>query len=150
MTVSTALGQAIVLAASTSAKKKSSGSPVAELVILVAIGLAFYFLLIRPQQQRNRKQKEIQSEVEVGDDVVTIGGIVGTVLEIDTERVTILTGAGEDGGDDARPTRLVLVRNAVARKVVPPAATAHDGVPGAELDDQVEEAPDEHEEGAGQ
>ena len=149
MTVSAALGQALVLAASSSSKKSSS-SPVAELVILVAIGLAFYFLLIRPQQQRNRKQKELQSEVGVGDEVVTIGGIVGTVLEIDSERVTILTGGGEDGAGDARPTRLVLVRNAVARKIVPPGATAADGVAGAELEDHTEGPPDEHEEGAGQ
>jgi preprotein translocase subunit YajC len=52
---------------------------------LVLMGLVFYFLLIRPQSQRRRAQMQMQTELEVGDDVVTTAGIYGTVTEIDDE-----------------------------------------------------------------
>jgi preprotein translocase subunit YajC len=52
---------------------------------LVLLGLVFYFLLIRPQNQRRRAQMQMQTELEVGDDVVTTAGIYGTVTEIDDD-----------------------------------------------------------------
>jgi preprotein translocase subunit YajC len=79
-----------------------------------------YFLLLRPQQQKARRQRESQSQIAVGDEVVTVGGIVGTVIEIDSERATIITGADADG--PGQPTRVVLVRNAIARKIESPVA----------------------------
>ena len=113
----------------------------------MVIGLAFYLLLIRPQQQRTKKQRAAQSDIAVGDEVLTIGGIVGTVLEMDDERVTILTG-GEPGGPDgsgSQPLRIVLVRHAIARKIEPPAETDHAGVEAAELhDDGADEDDEEH------
>ena len=111
----------LVLATTT---KKTSGGSATFLIILVLLGLAGYFLFLRPQQQKARKQKSLQTEIGVGDEILTVGGIVGTVVSIDSERVTILTGA--DPGD-ARPgqpaTRMVLVRNAIARKIEPAAGS---------------------------
>jgi len=51
--------------------------------------------------------------------VQTVGGVIGTVLEIHGERYTLLTGAlGEDGNlDGPQPTRIVFVRQAIARKI---------------------------------
>ena len=51
----------------------------------------------------------------------TIGGVVGTILEIHGDRYTLLTGSiGNDGNlDGAQPTRIVFVRQAIARKVEP-------------------------------
>jgi preprotein translocase subunit YajC len=86
-----ALGAVALLAAAAPAKK-SSGSPF--LLILVVIGAAFYFFIYRPQQ---RKQKAAQAQgksYEVGDEVVTAGGIVGTVLDITDDRVTLETSVG--------------------------------------------------------
>ena len=49
----------------------------------------------------------------------TIGGVVGTILEIHGDRYTLLTGSTEADGnlDGAQPTRIVFVRQAIARKV---------------------------------
>ena len=116
MSVATALGPLLV--AASSSKSSSSGSSVTFVIFLVIIGVVGYFFLLRPQQQKARRQRATQSEIGVGDEILTVGGIVGTVLDIDSERVTIITGLGEEG-TDGQPTRLVLVRNAVARKIEP-------------------------------
>ena len=51
----------------------------------------------------------------------TVGGVIGTVLEIHGDRYTLLTGAlGDDGNlDGPQPTRIVFVRQAIARKIEP-------------------------------
>lgn len=123
MTVVHALGL-LAASSSTSAAKKSSGSSYTFIIFLLVIGVAGYFFLLRPQQQKARKQKEAQSDIGVGDEVLTVGGIVGTVLDINSERVTIVTGAeGADlDGEHAVPTRMVLVRQAIARKIEPTVA----------------------------
>lgn len=67
-----------------------------------------WLLLIRPQQQRVRRQRELVATLEVGDRVVTIGGIKGTVVGLDDEDARIEVAPG---------TVLTLVRPAVSRKV---------------------------------
>ncbi len=110
--------QALLVASST----KSSSSSTTFIVFLVLIALVGYFLLIRPQRQKQRRQREQQSAISVGDEVLTVGGIVGKVTAIDADRVTILTGGDTVGfaAAGSEPTRLVLVRNAIARKIEPP------------------------------
>lgn len=56
------------------------------IVLLVAI---FYFLLYRPQQKQRRQREELITSLEVGKDVVTIGGIHGEVTEIGDDTVTL-------------------------------------------------------------
>jgi hypothetical protein len=53
--------------------------------------------------------------------VQTVGGVVGTILEVHGERYTLLTGAlGDDGNlDGPQPTRIVFVRQAIAKKIEP-------------------------------
>ncbi len=87
--MSAALGAVAPLVGAT----KSSGSS-SSILIFVVIGAAFYFLIYRPQQ---RKQKAAQAQgraYEVGDEVVTAGGIVGRVLDITDDRVTLETSVG--------------------------------------------------------
>lgn len=74
---------------------------------LIFIGL-MWLLLVRPQQQRVRRQRELVATLEVGDRIVTIGGIVGTIVGItDTEaRVEVAPG-----------TVVTLLRQAVSRTV---------------------------------
>jgi len=59
---------------------------VGPLVIFFAI---FYLLLIRPQQKRQKKVREMQSALQKGSHVVTIGGLPGTVDVIEDDKVTI-------------------------------------------------------------
>jgi len=126
-----------VLLAAASSKPKTSGSPVFLLVIVV-LGAAAYFLLIRPQQQRTRQQREQMTSIEVGDEVLTAGGIVGRVLEMDDDRFTLLTGEhNEEGVVEGTPTRIVMVRSAILRKLEPQAG--HAGSADAELHDEDED-----------
>ena len=69
----------------------------------------FYFLLIRPQQRRSRAQKSLMSELDVGDEVITIGGVHGTVTGLDDEYVTI---------EVDHDVHIEFLRTAVARRMV--------------------------------
>jgi preprotein translocase YajC subunit len=104
------------------AASKSGSSSLLTLLPLVAIGLLGYFFFIRPQQRKAQAARKSQgSGYEVGDEVQTVGGVIGTILEVHGDRYTLLTGAlGDDGNlDGPQPTRIVFVRQAIAKKVEP-------------------------------
>lgn len=65
-------------------------------IINYAIPILFlamlYFLMIRPQQKREKAQKEMRAALKVGDKILTIGGIVGTIVKIQEDTVVIETG----------------------------------------------------------
>jgi preprotein translocase subunit YajC len=84
------------------------------LALMVGI---FYFLLIRPQQRRARQQRDLVQSLDVGDEVVTIGGMYGVIHEMDDETVTLDVGSG---------TRIRFVKQAVARKYVEEPASPTD------------------------
>ncbi|MGH2661678.1 MAG: preprotein translocase subunit YajC [Actinomycetota bacterium] len=88
---------------------QAGGSNTTFLLSLVLMVAIFYFLLIRPQQRRARQQRSLVQSLDVGDEVVTIGGMFGRIMELDDETVTIDAGAG---------TRLRFLKQAVARKLV--------------------------------
>jgi preprotein translocase subunit YajC len=77
------------------------------LALMVAI---FYFLLIRPQQRRVRQQRELVNSLQIGDEVITIGGMFGTIKSMDEDEVTLEVSPGTD---------VRMVKSAVARKFVP-------------------------------
>jgi preprotein translocase YajC subunit len=111
----------IQLLGSTSKTTTKSSNPTI-LIVLVVVAVAGYFLFLKPQQRKAAAARANQgSGYEVGDEVQTIGGMVGTILEIHGDRYTLLTGSmGSDGNlEGAQPTRLVFVRQAIARKVQP-------------------------------
>jgi preprotein translocase subunit YajC len=117
MTSTPAVAHLVLAAAS-----KSSSSSLLTLLPLVAIGLLGYFFFIRPQQRKAQAARQTQgSGYEVGDEVQTVGGVIGTVLEVHGDRYTLLTGAlGDDGNlDGPQPTRIVFVRQAIAKKIEP-------------------------------
>jgi preprotein translocase subunit YajC len=71
----------------------SSSSGLSSILLLVVIFGAFYFLLLRPmtrrQKQAANEAKQMRSNLEVNSDVVTIGGLYGTVRDMDDETVTV-------------------------------------------------------------
>jgi preprotein translocase subunit YajC len=85
------------------------GSSLTFLISLALMVAIFYFLLIRPQQRRVRQQRELVGSLDVGDEVVTIGGMFGRIMELDDETVTLDVGGG---------SRIRFVKQAVARKVL--------------------------------
>jgi preprotein translocase subunit YajC len=61
------------------------------LVLLLGV---MYFVLIRPQQQRVRAQRALITSLSVGDEVATIGGLLGRIVTIDDDTATIETTPG--------------------------------------------------------
>lgn len=78
-------------------------------LILLAFFGVMYLLLIRPQQKRQREHRELISSVTVGSDVITIGGLHGTVDAVDDDTVDLTVSA--DG------TVLRFQRSAIAKVV---------------------------------
>lgn len=70
------------------------GSLLFPLLMIVGLFAIFYFLLIRPQRKRRDQQTQLQSGLAVGDEVVTIGGLYGTIAELDDQTVILETSEG--------------------------------------------------------
>jgi preprotein translocase subunit YajC len=64
------------------------------LMLPVLLLVVFYFLLIRPQNKRAKEQKEMLSKVAAGDEVATTGGILGKVVEVGEQFLTLEVAAG--------------------------------------------------------
>jgi preprotein translocase subunit YajC len=87
----------------------SSGSGLASILLfLVPMGLIFYFLIIRPQRRQRDAQRRLIESVDVGDEIVTIGGVYGTVRALDDESLTVEVAPGVE---------MRFARGAVARKL---------------------------------
>ena len=94
---------------------------------LVSIGMlllmlvAFYFILIRPQRKKEKKDAEMRKNIQVGDEIVTAGGIVGIVCKLEEETLVI-----ETGGDRSklRIKRWAVSQNIDAEKESAAAAAA--------------------------
>jgi preprotein translocase subunit YajC len=103
-------------------------------LILIAFFAVMYLLLIRPQQKRQRQHQRMIRSVTVGDDVVTAGGLHGTVAALDDDTMDLTVSA--DG------TVLRFQRSSLARVVDPTAAALDDdaGTADAETADADHEA----------
>ena len=70
-----------------------AGGGMATIVMLVAMVAIFYFMMIRPENKRKKEAEAMRNAVKVGDKVVTIGGICGTVVDIKDDKFVIETSA---------------------------------------------------------
>jgi preprotein translocase subunit YajC len=57
-------------------------------IIIIAF-LLLYLIVVRPQRRRQNQQRELLNELQVGDEVLTAGGIYGTVSRLDEDQVTV-------------------------------------------------------------
>ena len=89
------------------------------LPLLILLGI-MYFLLIRPQQQRVKAQRALVLSLEAGDQVATIGGILGRIVTIDDDTATVETTPG---------TVIRVRRGAIATRIEPETAVATDDGP---------------------
>ena len=80
-------------AATTATKGGFFGSTWGMLVLIGGMFVLMYFLMIRPQNKQRKAEEEMRNNVEIGDDVVTIGGIVGKVVSTKDDALIIETGA---------------------------------------------------------
>ncbi len=74
---------------------QGTGSMIQLIIMPIVIVIAFYFILIRPQSQKQKEEENMRKNLEIGDEITTIGGIVGRVVSIneDTESMVVETGA---------------------------------------------------------
>ena len=58
--------------------------------------LIFYFLILRPQRKQQKELRNMLDQLQVGDKVVTVGGVIGKIVKIKEDDVVIETGMGEN------------------------------------------------------
>ncbi len=83
------------------------GFDYSSLILFAAMGLVFYFFMIRPQQKRQKEQKKFRDELKKGDLVVTIGGLHGRVYSVEAETVTL---------DVDRGIKLVFEKSSISQE----------------------------------
>lgn len=83
------------------------GNPIAQIVPLVLIIVVFYFFMIRPQMKKQKETKKYIDSLKVGDKILTIGGIYGTVHKMNEDGTILM--AVEDG------TKMKITKSAVAQ-----------------------------------
>ena len=62
------------------------------IVIIVVMFVALYFFMIRPQKKQEKEVANMRNNLQVGDEITTIGGIIGKIVSIKEETVMIETG----------------------------------------------------------
>jgi preprotein translocase subunit YajC len=87
------------------------GSSLIGLALPILLIVGFYFLLIRPQRNRQRAQQALVASLEVGDDIMTTGGIFGTIIEIDDDEGTVTV-------EIAPGTRIRMLRQGISQRFV--------------------------------
>ena len=60
---------------------------------IIVVIVVFYFMLIRPQQKKDKEDRAMRENLEIGDEIVTAGGIIGLVVYIKEDTVVIETGS---------------------------------------------------------
>lgn len=80
------------------------------LALLITFGL-MWVLLILPQQRRMRQHQEVIASLQVGDEVVTAGGVYGTITSVDEDTLAVEVAPG---------VVLRVLRNAVSQRIGPP------------------------------
>ena len=83
----------------------------APMLIMVLMFVALYFFMIRPQKKQEKQVNDMRNSLQVGDEITTIGGIIGKIVSIKEETVTIET--GRDG------SKIRILRSAVRCVDVP-------------------------------
>ena len=93
------------------AQAEQTGSPLGFLLPLLLLGGMFYFMILRPQRARQRHQESMLQALEVGDEVMTAGGIFGRVSAIDEDNDTVTV-------EIAPGTKVRMLRRAIAQRIV--------------------------------
>ncbi len=73
---------------------------------MIAIFVVFYFLLIRPQQKKQKEARAMLDALEKGNEVVTAGGVLGRIVKIDEQYVTV---------EVAQNVQMVVQRGAISQ-----------------------------------
>ena len=100
---------AVISTAATSATQ-NGGSLASMLTMLIPLALIivfFYFFIIRPEKKRNKEMQNMLNSIQVADEVITNGGIIGRVLSVKEDTVLIETGSDR--------TKIRVLKSAIAK-----------------------------------
>ena len=70
-----------------------SGSMWSSIIMMALIIVVFWFFIIRPQRKKDKETAKMRSELQVGDEIVTIGGIIGIIVSMKEDSLVIETGS---------------------------------------------------------
>ncbi len=71
----------------------AQGGGAGSLIFMVVMVAAMYFLMIRPQQKKQKEEKNMRDSIQIGDEITTIGGIMGRVVTVKDDSIVLETGA---------------------------------------------------------
>ena len=94
----------LILAEVTGTNGAAGGSS-SMIIMMVAMFAIMYFIMIRPQKKRQKEEEAMRNAVDVGDEITTIGGIIGKIVAIREETVLLETGRDK--------VRIRILKNAV-------------------------------------
>jgi len=92
---------------STSSSTSTTGSLLTMLIPLALIILFFWLFIIRPEKKRNKEMQNMLDNIQVADEVITNGGIIGRVLSVKEDTVLIETGSDR--------TKIRVLKSAIAK-----------------------------------
>jgi preprotein translocase subunit YajC len=113
----------------------SGGSGI--LFIIIIAFLLLYLLFVRPQKRRQNEQQQMTNDIRLGDEVLTVGGIYGTVTQVEDDQVTV---------EIAPKTEVRVARRAIAGVTREP---EEDETEAAEAEESHEELPEDEGSAAG-
>ncbi len=93
------------------AATQNQSNPASILFVLLPLFAIMYFLMIRPQQRRAKAQQALLGSLEVGDEVLTTSGMLGSIVDIDEDEGLITV-------EIAPGTRVRMVKGGVSRRLV--------------------------------
>ena len=73
----------------------AAGGGMSSIIMIVAMIAVFYFLMIRPENKRKKEAEQMRSAVKTGDEITTIGGIIGTVVSVKDDKFVMETSADQ-------------------------------------------------------
>lgn len=83
------------------------GSAAGSIIMIVAMVAIFYFFLYRPQKKQEKEAREMKNSLEVGDEITTIGGIIGEIVSIKEDTCVIET--------TKEKTKIRILKSAVSK-----------------------------------
>ena len=103
-----------------------AGNPdmMSTIIMMVVMVAVFYFMLIRPENKRKKEADEMRASVRVGDEIITIGGICGKIVDVKENKIVIETGADR--------VRIEFVKDAISSNETASARAAEEAKKAAE------------------
>ena len=64
----------------------------ASIIMIAVLLVVFYFFLVRPENKKKKKLEQMRNEIKAGDEITTIGGMLGKVVSVKDDSITFETG----------------------------------------------------------